>query len=184
MKWIGSDLDRGAGPANLMGSAYTYAVPRPGEVEVALHPGELDQYQDPELAKEKYDRALEVCGPSGDESERRRPQRLVFGYFSYRPLISPCLSRVIFVDYLFICLLLLLVFLILLFYGYCYCFLWFFFISPLFFISRVYFTKVFGAFLQETQRGRGREGDDDAEQRKRLKKDKGRATKTHKQFKF
>jgi len=81
--------------ANLMGSAYTYAVPRPGEVEVALHPGELDQYQDPELAKEKYDRALE-----------------------------------------------------------------------------------------ETQRGRGREGDDDAEQRKRLKKDKGRATKTHKQFKF
>jgi len=52
------------------------------------------------------------------------------------------------------------------------------------FISKVYFTKGFGAYFQETQRGRGREGDDDAEQRKRLKKDKGRATKTHKQFKF
>jgi len=67
-----------------MGSAYTYAVPRPGEVEVALHPGELDQYQDPELAKEKYDRALEVCGPSGDGSGWRRPERLVFGNFFHR----------------------------------------------------------------------------------------------------
>jgi len=60
----------------------------------------------------------------------------------------------------------------------------FFWMSPLLFIGRVYFTKGFGAYFQETQRGRGREGDDDAEQRKRLKKDKGRATKTHKQFKF
>lgn len=46
--------------ANIMGSAYTYAVPRAGEVDVSLNPGELDQYQDPELAKEKYNRALEV----------------------------------------------------------------------------------------------------------------------------
>ena len=49
--------------ANIMGSAYTYNVPKAGDVEVSLNPAELEAYQDPELAKEKYDRALEVRCP-------------------------------------------------------------------------------------------------------------------------
>nr|WJH19462.1 Splicing factor 3B subunit 2 [Euglena gracilis] len=62
--------------ANIMGSAYTYAVPRAGEVDVSLNPGELDQYQDPELAKEKYNRALEEALPRGkDDAEDGEEQR-------------------------------------------------------------------------------------------------------------
>jgi splicing factor 3B subunit 2 len=55
--------------ANIMGSAYTYNVPKAGDVEVSLNPAELEAYQDPELAKEKYDRALE------DAQARSREER-------------------------------------------------------------------------------------------------------------
>lgn len=53
------DVQKNAVGTNLMGSAYTYAVPRGSDVEVSLNPGELEQYQDPELAQEKYAQALE-----------------------------------------------------------------------------------------------------------------------------
>eukprot|EP00906_Rhabdomonas_costata_P016174 RCo023213 len=61
--------------ANLMGSAYTYTMPKAGgaaaagDVEVSLNPGEVEQYQDSALVQEKYDRAVE------EAAERARAER-------------------------------------------------------------------------------------------------------------
>eukprot|EP00995_Heteronema_vittatum_P007587 NODE_2737_length_748_cov_148.005722_g1922_i0.p4 GENE.NODE_2737_length_748_cov_148.005722_g1922_i0~~NODE_2737_length_748_cov_148.005722_g1922_i0.p4 ORF type:complete len:204 (-),score=99.92 NODE_2737_length_748_cov_148.005722_g1922_i0:109-720(-) len=70
--------------ANIMGSSYTYAMPRSqAEMEVSLNPGEVDQYQNPHLAQEKYSRAVEEVqqrlrgerdGADDEEIRKRGPK--------------------------------------------------------------------------------------------------------------
>eukprot|EP01006_Ploeotia_vitrea_P048254 TRINITY_DN67211_c7_g2_i1.p2 TRINITY_DN67211_c7_g2~~TRINITY_DN67211_c7_g2_i1.p2 ORF type:complete len:348 (+),score=64.17 TRINITY_DN67211_c7_g2_i1:149-1045(+) len=57
----------------LVGSEYTYQMPGQGKpqenVEVSLNPGEVEDYQNPELAQEKFDRVRE------EEAERMRLEK-------------------------------------------------------------------------------------------------------------
>eukprot|EP00996_Jenningsia_fusiforme_P000272 NODE_1223_length_1629_cov_45.292405_g1088_i0.p1 GENE.NODE_1223_length_1629_cov_45.292405_g1088_i0~~NODE_1223_length_1629_cov_45.292405_g1088_i0.p1 ORF type:complete len:494 (-),score=111.86 NODE_1223_length_1629_cov_45.292405_g1088_i0:63-1544(-) len=59
---------------NLMGSAYTYAMPSATDLEVALHPSEIENYQDPNLAQQVYARAAEEQQEK-EEAELRRKKR-------------------------------------------------------------------------------------------------------------